>query len=204
MRYCLVKDGKIIKFNIDKPKVVLGNRNNEEYYELIKNKPTFDHKRQQLHQLEPKIRDNKVIIDYTLVDIPNEIIKNERFTKLEEIFTDKVLGLKKLAINKPFMTNKEAINDQYRVYEEMYKNAKAGFYSSEINLSIITQNEKAKKLVAPVILLVNEARSLLQELIEKDDESVDELLKTAEQISLNQEDLTPNKLAEIKTILGLS
>jgi hypothetical protein len=78
------------------------------------------------------------------------------------------------------------------------------FYSSEINLSIITQNEKAKKLVAPVILLVNEARSLLQELIEKDDESVDELLKTAEQISLNQEDLTPNKLAEIKTILGLS
>jgi hypothetical protein len=127
MKYCLVKNGEIIKFNIDKPKVVLGNRNNEEYYELIKNKPTFDHKRQQLHQLEPKIRDNKVIIDYTLVDIPNEIIKNERFTKLEEIFTDKVLGLKKLAINKPFMTNKEAINDQYRVYEEMYKNAKAGF-----------------------------------------------------------------------------
>jgi len=132
----------------------------------------------------------------------SELLKQARFRRLEKIFCEKTTGLKKIAIDKPWMTDPEAISQQYRVYEEVYKNAKAGYYDETTNKAIITANEATKKALAPVTLLLNNVRSVLQGMIEAGHPEVDAKLDFAGRISLERDDLTPEKLGEIAAYFG--
>jgi len=129
-----------------------------------------------------------------------EQLRGKRYKRLEQIFTQKVLGLKKLAIDKPWMNNAESINDQYRVYEEMYKNAKNGYYAAEQNAEIIAINEATKEKLAGVTLLLNEIRSFIEKQIEDNNPQADIFMDKAERITLSGEDITPEKISEIKSI----
>ena len=132
-----------------------------------------------------------------------ENIQSERYTRLEGIFNDKTMGLKKLAIDKPFMKNAEAINNQYRIYEEMYKNALAGRYDDSTNTAIITANEGAKAALASLTLLLNSIRAVIEVAITNDATNADELLDIADGVNLTKEELTPTKLGELSTVFGL-
>jgi hypothetical protein len=126
-----------------------------------------------------------------------------RYAKLEQIFSDKTVGLKKIAIDKIWMTDPEAINNQYRVYEEMYKNALASRYDAATNTAIITANETTKAALSDLTLLLNSVRSAIEFAISADATNADELLAQADAISLGMADLTPAKFLEIKTMFGL-
>lgn len=154
-------------------------------------------------EIKEKIRPYIPPTDDYLIPLIDSFMKPYRFQRLEKIFSNKTLGLKKLAIDKDWMTNAETINDQYRVYEEMYKNALKGYYDDATNQAIIQANETAKQLTAPITLLLNTVRSKLQVMIENDESNIDELLKEAENISLSKSDLTPEKIQEIKDIFGV-
>ena len=133
----------------------------------------------------------------------DEFKKPLRFAKLEKIFRVKANGLKKLAIDKPWMNDPEAINDQYRVYEEMYKNAKNGLYDEDTNGAIIFANETAKAKLSAITLLLNSVRHVLETKIEISDKDVDSLLTLAENIVIRKEDLSEDKINEIKEAFGV-
>ena len=126
-----------------------------------------------------------------------EEIRRARYLRLARIFAEKATGLKRIAIDKPYMTAK-AIDDQYAAYEAMYEAAKRGLYDEAKNAEIIAANESAKALVAPANLLLNAVRSKLEVLIAADTDGIDKMLDAAEAVSLGRDDLTPGKLAEIK------
>ena len=121
-------------------------------------------------------------------------------SRLEQIFIKKTTGLKKLAIDKEWMNDKEAINDQYRIYEEMYKNAKAGHYDKKTNEAIIKANEGAKKSLAQLTLFLNSAKGKLERMILSGDVKADEMLMAADNLSLKKEDLTPAKMKQLSKI----
>ena len=136
-------------------------------------------------------------------DEKTEKLVNDRYSRLEQIWNKKTLGLKSIAIDKPYMKDAEAINNQYRVYEEMYKNAKNSLYDEATNTAIITANETVKTQLAPLTLLLNSVRGVLEALIVSNAENVDEMLDVAEAITLTKEELTAEKLGEIMTVFGL-
>jgi len=129
--------------------------------------------------------------------------REDRLKRLEAIFNEKTTGLKKLAIDKPYMTDPETINNQYRVYEEMYKNALKGYYDDATNQAIIYANETAKQALAPITLLLNSVRSAIEAAIMADDQRADEMLDAAAAVSLAKEDLTPDKITSIKEAFWL-
>jgi len=131
-------------------------------------------------------------------------LKSRRFARLEEIFNKKTVGLKKLAIDKPWMTNEEAINNQYRIYEEMYKNAKNGLYDTATNDAIITANETMKAKLAPVTLLLNSVRGVIEKAIEMSDANASAMLDAAEAVSLKANDITAEKIDAIKKQFGIA
>ena len=129
--------------------------------------------------------------------------KKRRFATLTHIFNKKTLGLKKIAIDKPWMDSSEAVENQYRVYEEMYRNAKAKRYDDATNKSIVEANEAMQVALAEITLLLNTIRSVLERAIERNHEDVETLLQAAADISLTKEEITDEKIAEIKAIFGL-
>ena len=130
-------------------------------------------------------------------------IDKDRYTRLDAIFNDKTLGLKKLAIAKPNMKDAEAINNQYRIYEEMYKNALKGWYDTTTNNAIIAANEGAKQALAPLTLLLNTIKTVLEGHIANNTANVDALLDDADAVSFKMADLTPTKLQDLKTQFGI-
>lgn len=148
--------------------------------------------------------DIKIKAGYTVEPfVTKEENIKDRYARLETIWNKKTLGLKSLAIDKPYMKDAEAINNQYRVYEEMYKNAKAEYYDTVTNEAIIAANETVKQQLAPLTLLLNSVRGVLEALIATDATNVDEMLDAAEAITLTKEELTAEKLGEIMTVFGL-
>lgn len=147
--------------------------------------------------------DTVATVSWEVVPLDAEVVQKKRLSRLENIFTEKTTGLKRLAIDKPYMTNEKAINDQYRVYEEMYKNALSGLYDEEMNNEIITANESAKAITAPLTLLLNSVRHVLEINILANSEDVDHLLDIAEAITLTKDEITPERMLEIQTAFGL-
>ena len=127
-----------------------------------------------------------------------DYLKFERKRKLASIFAEKAIGLKRLAIDKPYMTNAQEVNEQYAAYEAMYEAAKNGAYDEATNTAIINANETAKMTLAPVNLLLNSIRSLLEQKIEENASDIDILLDKAKAISLSKDELTPETLENIK------
>ncbi len=141
----------------------------------------------------------KTVID----DIRRDRAKQDRYRRLEHIWNKKTVGLKSLAIDKPYMNTVSAISNQYEVYQEMYLNAKKGIYEDSVNLEIITINEATRAQLAPLVLLLNSVRSKLEDLIETDAKDVDAMLDRAEAITLTKYELTSDKLSEIKKVFGV-
>lgn len=129
--------------------------------------------------------------------------KAERYEKLEIVFNSKILFLKKMAINKPNMTNKEAINNQYEQYKSMYESAKNQYFDTETNLAIISNYESSSQFLAEVTLLLNTVKTKLENDIESDTINIDALLKDADALVLTISEITPTKIAEIKTKFGI-
>ncbi len=90
--------------------------------------------------------------------------KDKKINKLETIFNQKTIDIKAIACDKT--GSNEYIKTQFEVYENMYQNAKAGLYETAVNDAIITANETAKSVVAPLTLTINEIRHHFQRLIE--------------------------------------
>ena len=164
--------------------------------------PIYDNEIEKLEYTDT-VLDISVTREYHVVSIPIEIKMQERYERLERIFNDKAIGLKKLAIDKPYMTDFETINNQYLVYEEMYKNAKNGAYDVAMNEEIILANETAKAELAELTLLINSIRAVIEGAIILNHSSVDTLLNTADIITMTKEYLTAEKIIEIKTLFGL-
>lgn len=89
--------------------------------------------------------------------------KQDCLNLLESAFDNKATQIKAIACDKE--GSEQYIKSQYEIYENMYKNAKAGYYSEVESTEIITANETAKKLTARMILLINEIRHEFQRLI---------------------------------------
>ena len=140
---------------------------------------------------------------YHIREIPFDTTRQRRYLRLERIFNEKTTGLKKLAIDRPFMTDTEAINNQYRIYEEMYKNAKAGYYEAQTNTEIIQANEQAKQSLAPLTLLLNSVRGVLEHKIETDAEDVEDTLEAADNVSFDKEDISPSMISDLAARFGL-
>jgi len=153
--------------------------------------------------LRPIVTNGVVVEGMTTVE-QSQIRKEARYARLDVIFNNKTLGLKKLAINKPNMKDAEAINNQYSIYEEMYKNAVKGWYDTTTNTAIITSNEGAKQALAPLTLLLNTIKSIIDTAITSDDVNADTMLDDADGISLSASDLTDAEIVEIKTMFGIA
>ena len=132
-----------------------------------------------------------------------EAIKQQRYSKLDRIFTKAERGIRKLSIDKDYLKSDSAINAQIQTYEAMYENAKRGLYDEDTNNAIIQANENAKALVAPIILLMNNVRSLIAYKIETEADDVDALLELADNVKLEKDELTAEKLEELKEAFGV-
>jgi len=127
--------------------------------------------------------------------------KQGRYSRLQIIFAQKANGLKKIAINKPYMVEDKAIGEQYNSYEALYQQALKGFFDDATNQSIIAANEAAKAKVAAVNLMLNAIRSMIEQMIEADDDRADQMLDAAE--AVEAVDITPEVIADIKTKFGI-
>jgi len=135
--------------------------------------------------------------------LTREGLKQRRYSKLDRIFTKAERGIRKLSIDKDYLKSDSAINAQIQTYEAMYKNAKRGLYDEDTNNAIIQANENAKALVAPIILLMNNVRSLIAYKIETEADDVDALLELAGSVKLEKDELTEEKLEELKEAFGV-
>ena len=82
MKYCLVKDGTILKYNIDKPKVVLGIQEGV-YLPLEDNTPSYDSATQIISGISYEVLADKVVKTYTVIDIPVEELQANLQKELE-------------------------------------------------------------------------------------------------------------------------
>ena len=120
--------------------------------------------------------------------------KEKRYERLEAIFRKKVIGLKSLVIDKPYMTNEEAILQQFDSYEALYAQAKNGAFDATTNLAVITANEGAKLATAELNLLANTIRGVLEQMIEVDAPDVDTKLDVVDAFTISN-------IAEAQTAL---
>ena len=122
-----------------------------------------------------------------------------RFDRFEQILADKATGLKRIAIDKPYMKNPRAIDAKYQVYGQLYNIAKKGLMGDSGDAVILKHEERAA-LAARWTILLNEVRSSIQVKIERGDPAVDQLLDAAEEVQLTESGLTDEKFEELKNI----
>lgn len=82
MKYCLVIDGVIHKYNIDKPMVVLGTQEGV-YLPLEDNTPSYDSATQRISGISYEVLVDKVVKTYTVIDIPVEELQANLQKELE-------------------------------------------------------------------------------------------------------------------------
>jgi len=117
--------------------------------------------------------------EFTELIKESEQFKHE-MSKLQALFVEKTEGLKEMLADKIGMAS-NYIDKQSEVYEYMYQFAKDSVYDSQTNLAIITANEQSKTIAAGFVILLNNMRSKIEEMIKKGID-VDEILRKAEMI----------------------
>lgn len=75
MKYCLIKDGVIFKYYVDKPKVILGAQDGV-YLPIEDSQPTLN-ENQRVSGKTFDIQDDKVVVVYTIENVPQEEIVNK-------------------------------------------------------------------------------------------------------------------------------
>jgi hypothetical protein len=96
--------------------------------------------------------------------------ENKKKTLLEElssIFSKKVLALKQIAIDKPYMS-KNTVEAQFETYEKMYELA-LKTPDAVKSRAIIQKHEDVKILTLPLVESINDQRSICEKLILKGD-----------------------------------
>lgn len=81
-KYCLIKDGVILKYNVDKPKVITGSIDGV-YLTLEDNVPSIDTATQRISGSSYEIQEDKVVKTYTVKDIPQEEIMDRKKNEAE-------------------------------------------------------------------------------------------------------------------------
>jgi len=136
-------------------------------------------------------------------ELTEEDIRQKRYNNLSKVFGQKIIMLKRIAIDKPYMRDSSTVEAQFQTYETMYESAKKGLYSDAENKAIIAANEAIKTALAPFTLLMNNVRSIIEAKIESGADDVEDILSRAEAVELAKDDLTPEKLAALKEEFGL-
>jgi len=104
-------------------------------------------------------------------------------SKLQTLFVEKAEGLKEMLADKQSLTDKY-IDVQNEIYEYMYQFAKQGKYDTATNEAIINANEQAKSVAADYVILLNEIRSKLENMIKKGID-IEQFLQKAKNIDKN-------------------
>jgi len=74
--YCLIKEGNILKYNVNKPKVISGSLDGE-YLPIDDNKPTIDTATHRIAGSTYEVQADKVVKTYNVVEIPQEELMNK-------------------------------------------------------------------------------------------------------------------------------
>ena len=82
MKYCLVKDGTILKYNTTKPKIVVGTQDGI-YLPLEDNQPTINTATHKISGSTYTVQTDKVVKTYTVVEISLEEILKATQTKFK-------------------------------------------------------------------------------------------------------------------------
>jgi hypothetical protein len=160
----------------------------------------FDYEKEEFSKdLDEWFKENKAEPLYT----PKEKRKNNRYRRLSSIFAEKVVGVKAIAIDEDWTTDERFINAQLETYETMRKNADKGVYDKETNEVIIEKNNEANALVAELTLLINSIKTVIRKEIESDSNQADKMLHLAENFSLKKDEISKDKLTEIKKLFGV-
>ena len=83
MKYCLIKDNAIYKYNVDKPKVVTGEAVGI-YLPLEDNTPAYDTATQRINGISYDLQADKVVKVYDVVAIPQEEIMTAKAKSAEQ------------------------------------------------------------------------------------------------------------------------
>ena len=73
MKHCLVKDGTILKYNVNKPKVIVGTQDGV-YLPIEDNVPAIDTSTHRIAGSTYEVQSDKVVKTYNVVEIPIEEI----------------------------------------------------------------------------------------------------------------------------------
>ncbi len=141
------------------------------------------------------------------VDEQLNILKREkRYKRLEKIFSQKWIGIQAIIIDKQYMNDPETIKNQIDSYaklgEESVKRL-ADDPNNETLQGIVEKYNQSLAMQFDMNLLMQQIRGILEFKIENNTDDVDEILDIASGIKLAKEDLTADKLNEIKTMFGL-
>ena len=82
IKYCLIKDGSIFKYNVNKPKVLSVNDSND-YRPIEDNVPTIDTATQRIAGSSYEVLADKVVKSYQVVDIPQKELMEAKAKELE-------------------------------------------------------------------------------------------------------------------------
>jgi len=129
--------------------------------------------------------------------------KARRYAYLEDIIVKMIMGLKRIAIGKEWMTNYEAINIQYDSYNELYKQAKNGYFDDDTNQAIIAKHEYIDAIISKINKLINDGRAKLEELIEENNEDVDSFLDMANNVAIDPTQDIDEQVANIRSEFGI-
>ena len=83
MKYCLIKDGAIHKYNADKPKIVTGEVDGT-YLPLEDNVPSYDTATHRINGTSYDLQADKVVKVYDVVEIPQEEIMTAKAKSAEQ------------------------------------------------------------------------------------------------------------------------
>ena len=155
-----------------------------------------------------KLKDSSLglVEDNIIADEDKNLAKDRelRYKRLEKAFTEKWLGIKRLIIDKPYMTDKEAINSQIESYEKLGIQAEKRLVNAPDNpqlQAIVNKYHESLDIQFTVNLLTQQIRGLIEEKIEANDDIADVLLNKVESINLTREQLTdPNIIENIKNL----
>lgn len=130
--------------------------------------------------------------------------KTERYKRLEQIFKQKWLGLQAIAIEKPWMSDKEMIQAQIESYGELYKYAVLKLKTAPKDKrakAIVAKHNQSLKVTAMGNMMLQKFRGILEVKIENNAENVNKLLDIAQNIKLTKEELTQEKMEELLGLL---
>ena len=156
-----------------------------------------------IYQLVQKFGESKKnkIIDVQKQKKSKEKIKRERYDLLEQIFSEKWIGLQYYIIGKEWGQNKEYITAQTQSFKSLAEHAKVILESNPDDArakSIVAKYNYSLEKTYQINLLIQTLRGVLEDRIEEDDENVDKMLIYAKKFKLGKDvEITDEFIADV-------